>query len=577
MLEKLYIKNYLLLKDIEIDFSKSFNIITGETGAGKSILINAMSLILGERADYSIIGKNKEKMIIEGHIRAGKKESNVVNTLLKTKDISTIEEGYIILRRELYSKGYARNFINDSPVNVSDMKEIGDVLVDIHSQNEHQSLMKKEVHADLLDSYSILQSGTSFEKLKAVYGESYRKLLSLDKEAEELVKKKTTLDNTKSFLEFQLNEINDTSPVKGEDDEIEKELKITENFEAILNGIKAAYNLLYSGDGSAVEKIKSAETELDKIKQFDPDLAGIIKDLINTSSVINEVSLTLRNQTDKIIVEPDRIESMRGRLFKIQHLKKKYGGNLEAVLDLKTKLENDLSVLGNFDERISALNKEIKKVKENLFKTATEISVLRKAKAKKLEKAIEAVLKEIGLEHAEFLVDFKLIKSGSESNFSFKQGKEYISFLENGIDDIEFLIKVNKGNEFTSLRKTASGGEISRIMLAVKTVLAESDKVGILIFDEIDTGISGRIAQKAGKVLKNLSQYRQIISVTHLAQIAALADEHFLVEKETTGESTVTKIRKLDKKEKVLEVAKLLSGEKVTDSAIKSAKELIEG
>jgi DNA repair protein RecN (Recombination protein N) len=571
MLEKLSIKNYLLLKNIEIDFSGRFNIITGETGAGKSILISALNLLIGERADYSIISKNKEKMIIEGLIKISDNNRAVINKILKDNDIESFGEN-IIIRRELYIKAYSRNFINDSPVGTNELKTLGEVIVDIHSQNEHQSLLKKEVHIELLDSYLTRIKSIKFEEKLNSYKQGYVNLLNNINEYEQLNSKKSELDNKKSFMEFQLKEITEVNPLLNEDEELEKELKTAENIEGIQIGLQAAYQSLYDESGSAVEKIKTAEKELSKIGEYNTEAAKILNDISESSAVLNEAGRQLQSLIDNLGegFEPEKLEQLRDRLYKLQFLKKKYGGSLDEAVTLRETLEKDLALVENFDEKIKELEGNITSAKESLFKKGSELSKLRKDKAKQLETEVVKILNEVGFENAEFKVQINSLKK-LEKSFANEQ-----DLKSNGIDDVEFMVKINKGDEFTSLRKTASGGEVSRIMLAVKTVLAEADKVDILMFDEIDTGISGRIAQKVGRVMKKLSEHRQVIAITHLAQIAALADEHLLVEKETEGESTITKIRPLNKSEKVIEVAKLLSGEKVTDASIKSAKELIE-
>jgi DNA repair protein RecN (Recombination protein N) len=591
MLEKILIKNYLLLKDIEINFSEGFNVITGETGAGKSILINALSLLLGERADYSIISRNKDKMIIEGVIKKNKNNKTEIESFLSAlggqTSIESVDggpdENFIILRRELYTKGYSRSFVNDTPVNVNDLKILGDSIIDIHSQNEHQSLLKKEIHIELLDSYleklsaegGKLSTRSGFIEKLNNYKKGYAELKELDEKLTDFYNRRIELENKRTFLEFQLKEIKETDPKPNEDDELEKELKMIENVEVIQQGLSSAYNNLYEDSGSALERIKSIEKELDKLKEFNPDIPVILKDVTSSITVLDEAARQINSLLGSLSYDPVRIESIRERLYKLQFIKKKYGGSLKEAIKLKENLEKDLSLLDNFDDTIKKLEKEIKYLKEKLFKEADSISKTRKEKSPVLEKEIVKVLKEVGFENAEFKVGFTALTEEAESNSSVKQKDLYVHIGENGMDDVEFLVRINKGDEFSSLRKTASGGEISRIMLALKSVLADADKTDVLVFDEIDIGISGRIAQKAGRVLKKLSEYHQLIAITHLAQIAALGDEHFLVEKETAGSSTITKIRKLEKNEKVIEVAKLLSGEKVTDASIKSAKELI--
>jgi len=583
MLEKLIIKNYLLLKNIEIDLSQGFNIITGETGAGKSILINALLLLMGGRADYSIISKNKDKMIIEGFVRVSGDNRKAIGKILKDNEIEGIEEtqngnkednSTLIIRRELYAKAYSRCFINDSPVGTNELREIGEVIIDIHSQNEHQSLLKKEVHIELLDSHLSKTEGKKFSDKLESYKQGYVNLLNTQKEYEAIKDKKSELDNKRNFLEFQLKEIADVNPLPNEDEVLESELKTGENIEEIQSSLKAAYMNLYEDTGSVTERLKLVEKELGKIGEYNTDAARILEDISASLATINEASRQLQSLSsiDNLSFDPARVEEIRERLYKLQFLKKKYGGSLDEVIKLRESLEKDLSLVDNFDENIKQLEEKIKSESAALLKKAGELSKIRKERSKPLESEVVKILNEVGFENAEFKVSIKTLelKNLESKERSFAYAQDY-----NGIDDVEFMVKINKGDEFSSLRKTASGGEVSRIMLAVKAVLADADNVDVLVFDEIDTGISGRIAQKVGRVMKSLAGYHQVIAITHLAQIAALADEHLLVEKESEGEATITKIRLLEKNEKVIEVAKLLSGEKVTDASIKSAKELI--
>jgi DNA repair protein RecN (Recombination protein N) len=564
-----------LLKDIEINFSDGFNIITGETGAGKSILINAISLLLGERADYSIISNNKEKMIVEAHIKKTKYNESAIKKFIKEKEIESFDK-YLIIRRELYTKGYSRNFVNDSPVNTNDLKELGESIVDIHSQNEHQSLLKKEIHLELLDSFLTKQPKIDFNKNAENYKSDYSELSKLSAEFDELKNKKANLESKRTFLEFQLKEINDVDTKENEDDVLEKELKTFENIEYIQQGLTSAHSNLYDDEGSVLERMKLVEKELGKIKEFNKEIHDILNDVTQVNTTINESVRLIFDLMNSLNYDPARIESIRERLYKLQFIKKKYGSSLSEVIKLRDNVEQDLSLLDNFDDRLNDVENKIKSLKESSYKKALLISKLRKENAKKIETEIVKVLREVGFENAEFKVMILPIQGRGEDDFNYPLKKnEFTRLTDKGIDDIEFMVKINKGDDFSSLRKTASGGEVSRIMLAVKNVLADADNVDVLIFDEIDTGISGRIAQKVGRVLKKLSEYHQVISITHLAQIAALAEQHFVVSKDNEGDKTYTKIQKLNDNEKVMEIAKLLSGEKVTDASIKSAKELI--
>ncbi len=576
MLEKLIIKNYLLLKNIEIDFSNGFNIITGETGAGKSILINALNLLLGGRADYSIISKNSDKMVIECIITISKDNEKYVYELFKKHKIEVFGNS-LIIRRELYSKAYSRCFINDTPVGTNELKELGELIIDIHSQNEHQSLLKKEIQIELVDSYLAIKIGQKFIDKIESYKDEYEQLKIKEKELKEIEIRQHEIEQRRSYIEFQLKEINETNPRPGEFEEIEKNLKTGENAEGIKESLTNAYFNLYDDKGSIIERIKIVEKELSKTGEFDNNIISILNDIIEAATVLKEASKQINILADSINADFVNIEEMRERLYKLQYLKKKYGGSIEEVIKLKEKYEQDINIADNFEEAFNKIRVDIKNLKNSLLKKAGEISKLRKERSKELEGAIVKVLREVGLENTEFKIGFKTTQYTKSFNRTEKDKGEHENNILNinGLDDIEFMVKINKGDEYTSLRKSASGGEISRIMLAVKSVLAGSDKVDILIFDEIDTGISGRIAQKAGRVMKNLSKHRQVIAITHLAQIAALADEHLLVEKETNEAATITKIRKLNNNEKIIEVAKLLSGEKITDSSIKSAKELM--
>lgn len=574
MLEKLTIKNYLLLKNIEIDFSAGFNIIIGETGAGKSILINALSLLLGERADYSVIEKNREKMVIEGLFVPGNNKR--IEKYLDKTGAEKLEYG-LILRRELYSKAYSRCFINDTPININDLKEIGNLIVDIHSQNEHQSLLKKETHIEFLDSYVESKKGKNFIDLKVNYKSVFGDLINKIEEYNNLVKRKNEIENKRSFLEFQLKEIEDVNPQPGEEEKIEEELNVVENHETIQQALSGAYTKLYEREGSVIEKIKEVQNILAKISSIDKAAAESVKEADRAGEILKEVSKQIKEHLDKISFEPEKVEEMRERLYKLQFLKKKYGTNIQGIIEIAHQAEKDLSLLDNFDSKIKEAEENVKTQKEKAYNIALKISGERKQKAKQLEKDVEEYFRELGLEDAKFKTEIKETATAeAEDNLMFRKKTGRVKLTPGGIDDVEFHVQINKGDDFTPLRKTASGGEVSRIMLAIKTVLAEADKINTLIFDEIDTGISGRIAQKAGRVIKKLSKSHQIIAVTHLAQIAAQADEHFIVEKETDKDTTFTKIRKLTKQEKVAEIARLISGEKITDASIKSAKQLIE-
>jgi len=570
LLEKLLIKNYLIIKEAEILFQPGLNIVTGETGAGKSIILDALGLLLGERADYSLIKKDNDRMVIEGEFKFDieNEKNKQLLTFLESLDPANHTD-FLIIRRELLKKGISRSFINDTPVNISDLKDIGDMIIDIHSQNEHQSLLKKEVHIDILDRFLNKPS------LINNYKEKFEELKKINKEFSELSDKKQSLLERRTFIEFQLKEINNLNPIINEDTDLENELNRLENSEEIAASLNNSISILYESDSNIQSQLASVIKELKKVVKYDPEIQKTIDELEQNRIVLKDISSNLINYSSGLNYEPDRLDFIRTRLSALNSIKKKYSLDITSLIKKAAELVADLDLIENFDFETEQLQKKIVVVKSSAVKAATELSTARKKAAKELEKEVNLTLKEVALESAEFKIDFK------------KSEEEKLS--DNGTDDVEFFIKVNKGSDFAQLRKAASGGEISRVMLAIKSALSNKDNIPILVFDEIDTGISGKIAGKTGKVLQKIAKSHQIISITHLPQIAALSDNHLYVSKKdvskengkangkvkTKDEETIAEIKTLSQEEKVIEIAKMLSGEKVTDASTSSAKELI--
>jgi DNA repair protein RecN (Recombination protein N) len=567
MIEKLYIKNYLIIENAEILFSEGLNILTGETGAGKTIILDALSLILGERADYSLLRKEDNKLIVEGHFIF--KSNNEVDRILKELEIEKNHDGYLIIRRELSKKGLSRNFINDTPVNISDLKKLGDIIIDIHSQNEHQSLLNSETHLGIIDNFM------GENDLLKNYRKKYKELSDTIEKFEDIINRKNELTEKRDYLNFQLKEINNVNPSESEDENLEKELKKLENSEDISLALTNSINSLYENDINAITLISNALKELKKISEYDTEAEKISEDIENARILIKESSESLIGNLSNLNYDPVRIEQIRERLSALSFLKKKYNLNLNGLISKANEIQKELELVENFNIEVESLQKNIYNLKSGCFETAKKISEQRKTASKKLSKKINEILNEVGLESAEFKSEFNLKRGNEEDLKSVKQGKEFVKLTYSGIDDVEFLVKVNKGSEFSLLKKSASGGEVSRIMLAIKTALSEKDKIPILVFDEIDAGISGRIAQKVGRILKNLASTHQLICITHLPQIAAMSQKHFYVTKKDFKGKTIAEISSLSDEEKITEVAKLISGEKITEAATQSARELI--
>lgn len=565
MLKSLLIKDYALIENIEVKFSNGLNIITGETGAGKSILIDAMGLLLGERASNEIVRKGADKSIVEGifDISSNKK----VKSLLINNDIDSYDE--LIIRREVSLKGTNRCFLNDTPVTLNVIKEVGDLLVDLHGQHEHQSLLKTETHIDFLDEFAQLENEL------VDYKSNYSGLNNLQKELKELQEKENILKEKKDLYSFQIKEIDSLSPMPNEDDILENELRILENAEKILNLTNQIYETVYDGEDSILERITSVKNSLSELEKIDQTLAEKVNEAESVIAILNDIASHIRSYKNNIDIEPEKVEEIRQRLGAIHLLKKKYGGNIASILEYREKISKELELAENFTKKITKLQNEIENSRISAGNSAKKLSQLRKSAAKKVKKEVENALNTLGISDSVF--DIQIVNEKVEAvnnNYIITDGNKY-KFNEKGIDHVEFYISTNIGEDPKPLVKVASGGEVSRIMLALKSSLAKSDKLPILIFDEIDTGVSGRIAQKVGQILKSLAAFHQIIAITHLPQIAGLSDSHYTVEKKKQGDRMVSSIKLLSNEDRVREVAKLMSGEKITEAAIEGAKELM--
>ncbi|MBI5324735.1 MAG: DNA repair protein RecN [Ignavibacteriae bacterium] len=570
MLKSLLIKNFALIDSLEIDFSEGLNIITGETGAGKSVIVEALLMALGERASVDLIREGEKKAIIEAIFNLQYK--SIINTILTENEIDINND--IIIRREISDKSSSRCFINDSPVNLNVLKKIGDLLVDFHGQHDHQLLLNRESHITLLDSLA------NIENLKSEYFSIYSSLIEKIRKITELKKNELQLKSKTDALKFELNEIERVNPLPDEENLLEQELNLIQNSE-ILHNLANELNMILSEDeNSAYSQLNKSEKILQKLVKIDSRYKEYYNEIIKASVSITEIIKFSNNYLSQIQFDQERIESIRERLLILTGLRKKYG-NYNAIFEKKSFIESELNHIINFDEEIISLDKEISDLKNKAGEKAFQISEKRKNISIKLDKSVVLTLKNLGIENSFFktvitqneINKSTLMQSGNHIHVNY-EGKSY-STSPDGIDDVEFFISTNKGETPKPLTNVASGGEISRVMLALKSILAESDNLPILIFDEIDIGISGRIAQKVGITMKELSKKHQIISITHLPQIAALGDSNIRVEKITVQGRTLIKSNIISNKEKVKEIARLISGETITETSLKTATELI--
>ena len=565
MLVSLLVKDYALIENIGVEFQKGLNIITGETGAGKSILIDAMGLMLGDRASTQVVRKGANKSVVEGVFSVG--ENPKVEKILKDNDIDHYQE--LIVRREISLKGSNRCFLNDTPTSLSLLKDIGNLLVDLHGQHEHQSLLRSSTHIDYLDEVA------EIEPLLLEYKGYHQQLSEIAKELYLLMNKEKSLKDERDAFEFQIKEIDAVAPQVGEQETIKEELNLLEHSEKLLYLTNKIYSLAFEDEYSTHDNLVSIQKSLTELSDIDKSFLDKAAEAESAIAIINDISDFVRSYRERVDNDPDKLNLLRERLGALNLLKKRYGGTLEKVIEHRVNIGNEFEIANNYNERIVELEKQLEEVRNQSGEIAKKISNERKVVAEKIRKEVIETLEELGIPDSDFQVNIKNIKANdSAANFIFVDGEKY-KFNSKGFDEIEFLISTNPGEDLKPLSKVASGGEVSRIMLSLKTILANNDKLPLLIFDEIDTGVSGRIAQKVGNALKSLSKYHQIIAITHLPQIAGLAEQHFAVEKKSIGTRVVSSIRPLEDEEKVNEVAKLISGEDVTDASIESAKELM--
>lgn len=566
MLKSLEIKDYALIEHLQVEFGEGLNIITGETGAGKSIIVDAMGLLLGGRASTEVIRKGAAKSFVEGFFNI--KDNAKVKKLLLNNDVETTNE--LIIRREISLKGANRCFVNDSPVPLTFINQLGDLLIDLHGQHEHQSLLRSETHIDFLDQY------VDNNLLLAEYRKTFNDYQKKIDELKTLKKKEKSLNEKKEFYSFQIKEIDSVSPKENEDDELSNELKILENSERLLELTTSIYQTLFEGENSVQDILSEANRKLGELELIDKTFSVTEKESRNILSQINDIAETIRSYNSKIDIEPKHLEEVRQRLGTLTLLKKKYGGSIQAILMHRKKIGEELSLAENFSKKIKEIKNEIEKSRDNCGNLAIDISNKRKSKIPLIEESINKTLNELGIEHSSFNVKIeRSLAVDEDPNYILSNNKK-IKITNNGCDEVEFFISTNIGEDVKPLIKVASGGEISRVMLALKSVLAKTEALPVLIFDEIDAGISGRIAQKVGKALEELSQSHQIIAITHLPQIAGNAHHHYAVNKKLVGDRVVSSINKLDNNQRVNEIAKLMSGEEITEASIKGAKELIK-
>lgn len=551
MLSELYIENLAVIEKATIDFSDKLNVFTGETGAGKSILINGINAILGQRVTKDIVRTGTDKAVISALF------TDIGDNVLQVLDELGIsaEDGQLFLTREIRSDGGSVARVNSRAVNVSVLKSIGETLVTIHGQHDNQILMAPERHIEILDSYA------ESEALIEDYHSSFRELQSIAKKINKIKTEQSKKEFRMAELADIVEEINALNIHEGEDKEIEAELNISKNAVAISEALYMAKQLLSGDDDTdgAVEMTQRASRSVEGYTDIMTEISPIYDRLSSAAIEMEDISEEIGSLLDSLDIDPKRYDYLNQRSDELRRIMKKYGPELDDVLTTLENSQNELDELSGAEQSLDELNKE----KERLL---AEVSKKAKALSDHRKKAGERFVSQV-TEELEFL-NMPKVKLVVQQ----KTGKLTI----NGMDSIEFLISANLGEEPKPIAKIASGGELSRIMLALKNVIAEKDSIGTLIFDEIDTGVSGRAAQKIGIKLKQISRLRQVLCVTHLAQMAVMADNHLLIEKNIQGDRTVTTVRTLDHEQRKYEIARIMGGENITELMLENAEQYLK-
>lgn len=550
MLTYLSITNYAIIEQIELDFSSGFTVITGETGAGKSILLGAISLILGNRTDTSVLNNKDKKCVIEGaFLLEGKKHL----PFFSDNELDFEEE--TIIRREINKTGKSRAFVNDTPVTLTVLKELTSKLIDVHSQHQTLNLQNNLFQTNVVDSYAhIVEKTIDYKNKYRSYKEQVKKLTVMQNSE---ANGKTDLE----YLKFQIKELEELDLKENEKEEIQRQLDVINNTEIIKSTLEKASFLLDSSENNIISSLKDVVNSFAQIASFGDSYSQFNERINSLLIELEDVYSEIDMENNSFDFDPENAQYLTSRLSAIFGLEQKHSiNNSNELLILLKNLKEQITSIDSLDEEIENLKLVIDKEAKIIYKLAKEISEKRKNIIPKLEKTIEAHLAELGMPDSSFIVKQNLLKE----------------VTENGIDNIQFLFSANKGFKEKELEKTASGGELSRLMLSIKSILTSNSNISTIIFDEIDTGVSGDIADKMALIMKGMSDHTQIISITHLPQVAAKGNTHLKIYKETNGAKTSTYLKVLSKTDRVEEIAKMLSGKNTSAIAKENAKVLLE-
>lgn len=552
MLISLHVKNLALIEETEVNFKEGLNILSGETGAGKSILIGSINLALGARADKDMIRNGADYALVELVFQIEDKD---ILAAVKELEIPVEEDGIIIIQRKIQPSRSLCKICGETAT-TKQIKALSELLIDIHGQHEHQSLLYKKNHMEILDAFA----GEELEKLKEKIKEAYHAYTSLKKELEAFCVDDSAKAKELSLSEFEYNEIEEAGLTEGEDEELEVRYRKMSNSRQIVEAASRAYQLIGNGDQTAADAVGHAVRDLRGIEQYDDHAKALADELENIDALLSDFNREIAEYLTDLEFDDEEFVQTENRLNLLNHLKLKYGGSIRQVLDYQQELASKIEKLNNADAHKAHLESQIEKTYAELKEICAKASKVRKAEAKKLSDDMVKALTDLNFLEVKFEIQVR--------------DKEEIA--ANGADDVEFMISTNPGEPMKSLGSVASGGELSRIMLAIKTVLASRDRIPTMIFDEIDTGISGKTAWKVSEKLGTLAKSHQILCITHLPQIAAMADASFKIVKQVVDNKTVTTITDMEQEDVVEELARMLGGENITDAVRENARELIK-
>ncbi len=562
MIKSLYIKDFALIDELEVEFGKGLNILTGETGAGKSIIIGALNMILGERADTEVVRQGSDKAIAEAILHIG--EDPFIRSILRENAVDYSEE--LILRREIRQTA-SRAFINDTPVNIGVLKRVGTFLVDLHGQHDHQFLLDDENHRSVIDRRK------EVSEFLDPYQEAWREMSELREQLGNLRRREAELQEKTELYRFQARELEEAKLDPEEEEQVEVEMKRLDNAEELSRKVEQITEIGSGEDLGLLELLDRVKLHLEDVSRIEPDFESYLDEVNSARISIQEAIYFAERYRDRIEFNPQRLEELRRRQSELNRLKKKYSRDLTGLIDYLEEIRNELDLAENFDVEIEALENRVANQAELLKERAAALHEIRQSTGKSLSGEIEEELKRLGIPHPSFEVRVDWLFR--DEGWIEVDGRPVECTLH-GCDDVRFFISTNRGEEPRPLARIASGGEISRVMLALKSIMAQEQRLPVMIFDEIDTGISGKISEKVGRSMRQLSGSCQIISITHQPQIASQAHHHYRVEKLEEAGRTVTRIIPLDRNEHIREVAGLMSGEEITKAALSSAEELIE-